>query len=115
VGFKSEVVGLSNPERFEMERTTTDSRTCTAPLGASDGYRCGRKDRWGRFLAGWLVILLFAFAVIPALQRLGPVREVRQAIQNTGIDATALFYTDSDVSSEAEASIRDARRYPCSR
>lgn len=67
---------------------------------------------WVRFLAGLLAILLFAFVVVPGLQRLRPIREVRDAIRNSGIDATALFYTESDVSSEAEASIRDAIRYP---
>ena len=68
-----------------------------------------------RFLVGVGMILLFAFGVIPGLQRLGPVRAVRQAARDAGIDATALFYTESDVYSEAEASIRDARTYPCGR
>ena len=71
--------------------------------------------RWAQFLGGLLVILLFAFGAIPALQRLGPIREVREVIRRSGIDATALFYTESDVSSEAEASILNAIRYsPCS-
>ena len=76
-----------------MDRTTTQAR------------------RWARFLGASLVILIFAFVIIPGLQRLGPIREVRQAIQRSGIDATALFYTESDVSSDAEASIRDAMQY----
>jgi hypothetical protein len=72
----------------------------------------GAGRRWTRFVVGLLGILLFAFVAIPALQRLGPVREVREAIQNRGIDASALFYTESEVFSEAETSIRDALRYP---
>ena len=68
-------------------------------------------QRWGRFAGGLTALLLFAFVVIPALQLLGPVRDVREAIQRRDIDATALFYTESDVSSEAEASIGNAMRY----
>ena len=71
--------------------------------------------RWARFLAGLLVMLIFAFGVIPLLQRLGPVRAVREATRNQGIDASALFYTESDAFSEAEASIRNAMRYPAHR
>jgi hypothetical protein len=57
------------------------------------------------------MILLFAFAAIPRLQRLGPVHEVRAAIQRSGVDATALFYTESHLSAEAEATLRDALRF----
>ena len=61
------------------------------------------------------MILLLAFGVIPVLQLLGPVRDVREAIRNSGIDATALIYSESEVSSDAENSIRDALRYPAHR
>ncbi|HUT10502.1 MAG TPA: hypothetical protein VMY42_08400 [Thermoguttaceae bacterium] len=71
----------------------------------------GARCRWARFLAGLAVVLLFAFGVIPQLQRLRPVREVRDAVGRARIDATALFYTDTDVSCEAEASIRNALGY----
>lgn len=69
------------------------------------------RRRWARFLVGLSAILFFAFGAIPALQRLDAVREIRDAVRNSGIDATALFYTESDVSAEAEASIRNAIRY----
>ena len=67
--------------------------------------------RWSRFLSGVLVILLVAFVVIPAVQRLDPIREVCDAIEEHGIDATALFYTESEVSGDAESSIRNAIQY----
>jgi len=89
-----------------MEMTTNGERTPDPSHRAS-----GAGHRWARFFAGLLVILLFVFVVIPGLQRLGPVRKVRDAIENRGIDATALFYTESEVSSEAEASIRNAIEY----
>jgi hypothetical protein len=62
-------------------------------------------------VAGVVVILVVAFVVIPAVQRLGPVREICEAVERAGIDATALFYTESEVSGEAESSIRDAISY----
>jgi len=89
-----------------MQSTTTDSRITAAHYTAPGAGR-----RWGRFLAGVAVILTFAFGVIPALQCLGPVREVREAIDNSGIDATALLYTESEVAGEAESSIRNAIHY----
>ena len=89
-----------------METTTPHQRTHTSCSGAPSAG-----GRWARFAAGLAGILLLAFVVIPALQRLQPIREVRAAIQAAGIDATALFYTESDVSAEAEAAIRNAIRY----
>ena len=68
--------------------------------------------RWARFAAGLAAILVFAFAVVPAVQRLAPLREAYDAIHNSGIDATALFYSESDISSEAESSLRNAQRFP---
>jgi hypothetical protein len=76
-----------------------------------DSGERGPVQRWSRFLAGMLAILLFAFGVIPGLERLEPVREVRDVIRRADIDASALFYTESDVSSEAEGSIRNAMKY----
>jgi hypothetical protein len=71
----------------------------------------GAARRWTLFLAGLLGIWLFAFVAIPAIQRLEPVREVRAAIEKSGIDATALFYTECEVSAEAEISIRNSLKY----
>jgi hypothetical protein len=67
---------------------------------------------WALLLAGMAAIVLLAFGGIPSVQRLEPVREVRDAIHRRDIDATALFYTESHMSFEAEAAIRDALEYP---
>jgi len=96
------------------ERPTNDQGT--VPIFAQRKWDCPPpKSRWLRFLAGLSAILIFAFGVVPALQQLGPVREVRDVIRNTGIDATALFYTDSEVFPEAESSIRDMLRFSARR
>ena len=98
-------------ERFDRVGRTVHRRNPNRSSGSAHTGVPGAVHRWVRFLAGVLLILAFAFGLIPALERLGPVREVRDAIRNRGIDATALFYTESDVSGEAEVSIRDAIRY----
>ena len=98
-----------------MRKTATCHRSPASSSGAANAGAPGLGQRWARFLAGVTAILVFAFAVIPGLQQVGPVREVHDAIQNSGIDATALFYTETEVSSEAESSIRNALRYPARR
>ena len=98
-----------------MERTTNHQPSFALSSGTPNAGVPRLAYRWVRFSSGVLLILLLAFGVIPGLQRLGPVREVREAIRNSGIDATALIYSESEVSSEAEYSIRDALRYPAHR
>lgn len=90
-----------------MESTTTRSPN---PVPSSGQPGAGR--RWTRFAMGLAAILLLVFGVVPALQRLGPVRRVREAVDRAGIDATALIYTESDESSEAESALRNALRSP---
>ena len=80
----------------------------TKTFGRTPGFG----HRWARFLAGVTVLLVFAFAVIPGLQRSGPFREVHDAIHRSGIDATVLLYSETEISSEAESSIRNAIKYP---
>ena len=98
-----------------MDRLTNCQRNSAASSGTTRCREPKARVRWARFLTGALAILLVAFVVIPGLQRLGPIREVREAIQRSGIDATALFYTESEVSGEAESSIRNAIRYSARR
>ncbi len=85
-----------------MKEPATCQPTPAAPSAAR---------RWTLFLAGLLGIWLFAFVAVPAFQRLEPVREVRAAIERRGIDATALLYTETEVSGEAESAIRNALKY----
>ena len=68
--------------------------------------------RWLKLAVGVSLILLFAFGVVPAFQRLGPVAEVRDAIERSGVDASALFYTENDEFYEATSSLNNAARFP---
>jgi len=94
-----------------MQRTPAREPTAALASGPPTAGGPGTAGRWARFLAGSVALLLLAFGVIPAVQRIGPAREVRDAIHRRGIDASALIYTESDVSFEAEASLRDALRF----
>jgi hypothetical protein len=89
------------------DNATTPDTGDGKPIAAMPGTTA----RWPRFVVGLAVLMLFAFGALPALQRWGPVRDLRDAIQSSGTDATALFYTESDASCEAEMSIRDALEY----
>ena len=62
-------------------------------------------------LAGAMLLLLLAFGGLPLLQRLGPLRDVKNAAERRGIDATGILYTDVEVFSEAEAALRDALHF----
>ena len=105
----ADTVPIGQPE---VERATT-SHSLPAPSSrSSDAGAPGILARWVQFLTGLLAIFAIVFGVLPAAQRLGPVRDVHEAIERSGIDATALFYSEIDVSSEAELSIRDALRFP---
>lgn len=79
--------------------------------GESDAGRGGLVRRWSGFFAGLAAILAFAFGVVPAFQKLGPVRTITEGVRESGIDASALFYTETEVASEAEASLRNALKY----
>ena len=101
--------------RAELERATTSGRLSAPSSGPSDAGGPGILARWLRFLAGVIVIFVFVFGILPVANRLGPVRDVHEAIERSGIDATALLYSEIDVSSEAEMSIRDALKFPARR
>ena len=94
------------PPRAEPSQSLRRDRRRPRAVAGSAAAR-----RWTAFLAGVLAILLLAFGAIPALQGLGPASEVRDAIRRSGIDATALFYSESEVACEAAAAMRDARTY----
>ena len=92
-----------------MVGTSDDSRPTEARVARAE-RPAGKGRRWLRLLAGVLILLLFAFGCLPLLQRLGPVRGVKDAAERRGIDSAGIFYTDVEVFSEAEAVLRDALR-----
>ncbi len=71
--------------------------------------RCGSPlSRWGRLLAGLLCVWLFMFVLAPGLRRVPPVEAALDCVRERGIDATALFYTESAPFTVAEVEIRES-------
>ncbi len=54
------------------------------------------------------VIWAFMFLFAPALQKNEMVRLLAEHVRETGIDASALYYTEVQETGEAEACLRDA-------
>ena len=67
--------------------------------------------RWSALLAGLATIVLFMHGIAPALQNWGPVRAVHTVVREQGIDATPLFYTESDEFYRVQRYMLDAGRF----
>ena len=67
---------------------------------------------WTKFTAGLLLLMLFAFGVIPWLQSFGKIGEMKDFILENEIDATGLVYTDVEAFSDADISMRNSMKYP---
>lgn len=65
--------------------------------------------RWLRLLLAVAGIWAFVFVIAPWLQRGAWVHSVHENTRARGIRATGLFYTDTEVFSEAELFLRAAR------
>ena len=76
----------------------------------------GAWQRWIGLLAGVATMGLFVFVVAPVAQRWEPVRAVHAFADDRGIDASALFYTESEAFGRVQRHMQDARRFapvPC--
>ena len=67
--------------------------------------------RWMRLAAGVATIWLLVFVLAPWLQRWGPVGRFHAHVERSGIDATALFYTEIEEFATADVVIRDIMKY----
>ncbi len=70
--------------------------------------RKDRKKGWGGLALGLAGAWVFVFLIAPSVREISPIKEVLDSVRENGIDATALFYTEADGSSEAEFSLRHA-------
>jgi len=67
--------------------------------------------RWLAFVAGLIAIWFFVFGLAPFIQRFAPVNTVHEYIEQRDIDATTLFYTETDEFAEAELYLQNAMSY----
>jgi hypothetical protein len=70
---------------------------------------------WVKLALGLAAVWCFIFVLAPWVRTLEPVGAHLDFIKETGIDAAALFYTDSEESGDGESLIRDALKYDASR
>ncbi len=67
--------------------------------------------RYG-YLAGSIVLVaVFMFVAAPALSHVTGIRPMAVFIEESGIDAGALYYTDIEVFSEAEVNMQNTMDY----
>lgn len=91
---------------------TAELRKATKPA-VGTGRPQGRKSNgWARLLAWLLLIWAFAFVFAPWLQNhSAAVRTLADYIDSSGIDASAIYYTEVDEVGEADLMIRDTFRF----
>ena len=71
----------------------------------------GRLRKWGTLAAGLAIVWAFMFIIAPQLQKNELVRPLAEYVRESGIEASALYYTGVQETGEAEAYLRDAFRY----
>jgi len=75
------------------------------------GDPSGTLGKWAALAAGIAVIWAFVFVIAPALQKNDMVRPMAEYVRESGIDASALYYTEVQETGEAEMYLRDALGY----
>ncbi len=67
--------------------------------------------KWMGLLLGVLLILVFIFGITPWVQQLPMVRPLAEYIEESGIEATGLFYTEVEETGDAENYLRNTMRF----
>ncbi|OHB67875.1 MAG: hypothetical protein A2V70_03315 [Planctomycetes bacterium RBG_13_63_9] len=67
--------------------------------------------RWAGLLAGLATMGVFVFVIAPAVQHWRPVWAVHTFVEERGIDASALFYTESEEFGRVQRHMQDAMRF----
>lgn len=87
--------------------------TTQAPApGPAPGAAGGRTRRVGLLILALLAVLLFMFGLAPLMGRLPHVRQLSRFIEERGIEANALYYTEIEEFAEAEVNLRATMDYP---
>jgi hypothetical protein len=66
---------------------------------------------WLRLIIGIALILLFMFGIGSLAQRIPGARHMAQVIEERGLRATAIYYTDFEEPAEGSERIRDSLAY----
>lgn len=67
--------------------------------------------KWMTLLASFFIVWIFMFVIAPWVQTSPAIKPLATFIEETGIDASALFYTEVEEASEAELNMRTTMEY----
>ncbi|MBC7357189.1 MAG: hypothetical protein H5U10_01495 [Desulfacinum sp.] len=70
-----------------------------------------RATGWIKLAVGVFFIWLFMFVIGPWLQKAPSVKPLAQFIEESGIEATAFYYTEVEQTGDAEVDIRSTFRF----
>jgi hypothetical protein len=68
--------------------------------------------RWLLCISCFILLWAFMFVIAPWLQRVPMINQLAKYIEESGIEAGAIYYTEVKEVSEAEANMRDTLMYP---
>ncbi len=92
------------------DRDINEVLTCL-PIENENPAKKGFLWRWGALILSLLIMWLFVFQAAPAMQQIGCIADVHEAIRDYDIDATGLVYTEVELFGDADVHIRDAMKY----
>lgn len=87
------------------------SREMTGRTSDEVGRPSSKVMRWAALILLFLLVGAFMFVLAPWIQRSEWVRPLADYIEETGIDAEALFYTEVEEAAEAEMNMRHTLIY----
>ena len=67
--------------------------------------------KWAALFLCFFLVWVFMFVIAPWIEKMPAVRPLAEFIEESGIDASALFYTDVEEASEAELNMYNTMKY----
>lgn len=67
--------------------------------------------KWSAFLLSMALVWLFILVIAPWVQKSPSIQPLAQFIEESGIDASALYYTEVEEASIAELNMRSTMEY----
>jgi len=85
--------------------------TCVLSADGGAAAPSAAHTPWLRLIIGIALILFFMFGIGSLAQRIPGARHMAQAIEERGLRATAIYYTDFEEPAEGSERIRDSLAY----
>jgi len=78
-----------------------------------DGHVCPSSllSKWLRLILAALLTWALIFVIAPWIQKSPSVKPLAEFIEESGIDASALYYTEVEEASEAELNMKNTIKY----